>query len=136
MCGATVNHRTKGYMLSAECCPTKRVLLARRVLRRAAHLGYSPISAEEIKYAGKTDHVKTVGDADHGITTILPGHGLTPPYYRMHFRSKRGSSPSDPDALSVLTADGAMWARETSFRYRRTEEVGRFVRRRFVVSCP
>lgn len=72
------------------------------------------------------DYVRKVDDAVQRATNILLRHRLQPQKYRVHIRSKGVSSPSEPHALSLSTADGAVWVTETSFPFRCIEEVDPF----------
>lgn len=72
------------------------------------------------------DYVRKVDDAVQRATNILRRHRLQPQKYRVHIRSKGVSSPSEPHALSLSTADGAVWVTETSFPFRCIEEVDPF----------
>ena len=71
-------------------------------------------------------YVRTVDDAIQRATDILVRHHLQPQKYRVQIRSKGVSSPSEPHALSLSTADGAVWVTETSFPFRCIEEVDPF----------
>jgi hypothetical protein len=72
------------------------------------------------------DYFKKVDDAVQRATDILVRHHLKPQKYQVHIRSKGISSPSEPHALSISTADGAVWVTETSFPFRCIEEVDPF----------
>jgi hypothetical protein len=72
------------------------------------------------------DYVRKVDDAVKRATNILVKHQLQPQKYRVHIHSKGVSSPSEPHALSLSTADGAVWVTETSFPFRCIEEVDPF----------
>jgi hypothetical protein len=72
------------------------------------------------------DYVRKVDDAVQRATNILVRHQLRPQKYRVHIHSKGASSPSEPHALSLSTADGAVWVTETSFPFRCIEEVDPF----------
>ena len=74
----------------------------------------------------QTDYVRKVDDAVQRATNILVKHKLQPQKYRVHIRSKGGTGPSDPHALSISTADGAVWVTETCFPFRCIEEVDPF----------
>ncbi|HKB84408.1 MAG TPA: hypothetical protein VKD04_14545 [Burkholderiales bacterium] len=72
------------------------------------------------------DYFSKVDDAVQRANNILVRHQLQPQKYRVHIRSKGVSSPSEPHALSISTADGAVWVTETSFPFRCIEEVDPF----------
>lgn len=72
------------------------------------------------------DYFRKVDDAVQRAANVLVKHQLQPQNYRVHIRSKGGSSPSEPHALSISTADGAVWVTETSFPFRCIEEVDPF----------
>lgn len=71
-------------------------------------------------------YFRTVDDAIQRAIDILVKHHLKPQKYRVQIRSKGDSSPSEPHALSLSTADGAVWVTETSFPFRCIEEVDPF----------
>jgi hypothetical protein len=71
-------------------------------------------------------YFRTVDDAVQRATSILVRHQLQPQKYRVQIRSKGVCSPSEPHALSISTADGAVWVTETSFPFRCIEEVDPF----------
>jgi len=74
----------------------------------------------------QADYSKKVDDAVQRATKILASHQLQPQKYKVHIRSKGANGPSDPHALSISTADGAVWVTETSFPFRCIEEVDPF----------
>ena len=74
----------------------------------------------------RQDYFRTIDDAIQRATDILVRHHLQPQNYRVNIRSKGKTSPSEPHALSISTADGAVWVTETSFPFRCIEEVDPF----------
>ena len=74
----------------------------------------------------RQDYFRTIDDAIQRATDILVKHHLQPKNYRVNIRSKGKTSPSEPHALSISTADGAVWVTETSFPFRCIEEVDPF----------
>ena len=72
------------------------------------------------------DYFRMVDDAVQRATNILLRHQLQPQKYRVHIHSKGVSSASEPHALSISTADGAVWVTETSFPFRCIEEIDPF----------
>jgi hypothetical protein len=72
------------------------------------------------------EYFKKVDDAVQRAANVLVKHHLRPQNYRVHIRSKGASSPNEPHALSISTADGALWVTETSFPFRCIEEVDPF----------
>ena len=72
------------------------------------------------------NYLRQVEDAVQRATNILVRHRLQSQKYRVHIRSKGDSSPSEPHALSISTADGAVWVTETSFPFRCIEEIDPF----------
>ena len=72
------------------------------------------------------DYFRMVDDAVQRATNILLRHQLQPKKYRVHIHSKGVSSASEPHALSISTADGAVWVTETSFPFRCIEEIDPF----------
>ena len=72
------------------------------------------------------DYFRQVDDAVQRATHILIRHRLQPQKYRVHIRSKGVSSPSEPHALTISTADGALWVTEASFPFRCIEEIDPF----------
>ena len=72
------------------------------------------------------DYFRQVDDAVQRANHILVRYHLQPQKYRVHIRSKGVSSPSEPHALSISTADGAVWVTETSFPFRCIEEIDPF----------
>ncbi len=71
-------------------------------------------------------YFRTVDDAVQRATNILIRHQLLPQNYRVHIRSKGVCSPNEAHALSISTADGALWVTETSLPFRCIEEVDPF----------
>ncbi len=71
-------------------------------------------------------YFRTVDDAVQRATNILIRHQLQPQNYRVHIRSKGVCSPSEAHALSISTADGALWVTDTSLPFRCIEEVDPF----------
>ena len=71
-------------------------------------------------------YFKTVDNAIQRATDILVKHHLQPQKYRVQIRSKGKSSPDEPHAMTISTADGAVWVTETSFPFRCIEEVDPF----------
>lgn len=57
---------------------------------------------------------------------VLIRHNLRPQKYRIHIRAKGMSSPTEPHALTISTADGSVWVTETSFPFRCLEEIDPF----------
>jgi hypothetical protein len=74
----------------------------------------------------QTDYRKKVEDAVQRATNILAKHHLKPQKYRVHIRSKGDSCAGEPHALSLSTADGALWVTETVIPFRCIEEVDPF----------
>lgn len=72
------------------------------------------------------DYFRKVDDAVQRAANVLVRHHLQPHKYKVHIRSKGVSSPSEPHALSISTADGAVWVTETIFPFRCIEEVDPF----------
>ena len=72
------------------------------------------------------DYFRQVDDAVQRATHILVRYQLQPQKYRVHIRSKGVSSPREPHALTISTADGAVWVTETSFPFRCIEEIDPF----------
>ncbi len=57
---------------------------------------------------------------------VLIRHNLRPQKYRIHIRAKGLSSPTEPHALTISTADGSVWVTESSFPFRCLEEIDPF----------
>ena len=57
---------------------------------------------------------------------VLIKHNLRPQKYRIHIRSTGLSSPSEPHALTISTADGSVWVTESMFPFRCLEEIDPF----------
>jgi len=74
----------------------------------------------------QADYSKKVDDAVQRATKILASHQLQPQKYKVHIRAKGENGPGDPHALTISTADGAVWVTETSFPFRCIEEVDPF----------
>ena len=72
------------------------------------------------------DYFKTVDDAVQRANNILARHHLRPQKYRIHIRSKGVCSPSEQHAMSMSTADGAVWVTETSMPFQCIAEVDPF----------
>jgi hypothetical protein len=74
----------------------------------------------------QAEYFKTVDAAVARATNVLARHHLQPQKYRVHIRSKGLSDPSEQHALSISTADGAVWVTEASFPFRCIAEVDPF----------
>ncbi len=57
---------------------------------------------------------------------VLLKHHLRPYNYRVHIRSKGLSTPAEPHALTISTADGSVWVTETSFPFQCLEDIDPF----------
>jgi hypothetical protein len=57
---------------------------------------------------------------------VLIKNNLRPQKYRIDIRAKGFSSPTEPHALTISTADGSVSVTETSFPFRCLEEVDAF----------
>lgn len=74
----------------------------------------------------ETEYRRKVDDAVQRATNILVRHKLHPQKYRVHIRSKGDCNSGEPHALSLSTADGAVWVTETSIPFRCIEEADPF----------
>ena len=74
----------------------------------------------------QADYFRTIDDAVQRAGKILVKHHLQPKKYQVHIRSVGATRPDVPHALSISTADGALWVTETTFPFRCIEEVDPF----------
>jgi hypothetical protein len=72
------------------------------------------------------DYYRKVDAAIERAHNILSRHHVPPRKFRVHIRSLGLSSPAEPHALTISTADGSMWVTETSFPFRCLEDVDPF----------
>ena len=72
------------------------------------------------------EYYRKVDAAVQRAYDVLIRHNLRPQKYRVHIRAKGFSSPTEPHALTISTADGSLWVTETSFPFRCLEEIDPF----------
>ena len=82
------------------------------------------------------EYYSTVDAAVQRAYDVLIKHNLRPQKYRIHIRAKGLSSPTEPHALTISTADGSVWVAsagggavrvfKASFPFRCLEEVDPF----------
>jgi len=72
------------------------------------------------------EYYRKVDAAVQRAYDVLIKHNLRPQKYRIHIRTKGLSSPSEPHALTISTADGSVWVTESSFPFRCLEEIDPF----------
>ena len=72
------------------------------------------------------EYFRKVDAAVQRAYDVLIRHNLRPQKYRIHIRVKGFSSPTEPHALTISTADGSVWVTETSFPFRCIEEIDPF----------
>lgn len=76
--------------------------------------------------AGQMEYFDKVDAAIERAHGILTKHHVPSQKFRVHIRSLGLSSPTEPHALTISTADGSMWVTETSFPFRCLEDVDPF----------
>ena len=76
--------------------------------------------------AAQQDYFSTVDAAIARAHYILSRHRVPSRKFRVHIRSLGLSSPAEPHALTISTADGSMWVTEKSFPFQCLEDVDPF----------
>ena len=69
------------------------------------------------------DYYNKVDAALQCVYDVLIRHNLRPQKYRVYIRSNGFSSPTEPHALTISTADGSIWVTETSFPFSCLEDI-------------
>jgi hypothetical protein len=72
------------------------------------------------------EYYRKVDAAVQRAFDVLIKHNLRPQKYRIDIRANGFSSPTEPHALTISTADGSVSVTETSFPFRCIEEVDAF----------
>lgn len=72
------------------------------------------------------DYISKVDAATRHAYDVLIKHNLRPQNYRVHIRPRGVSSPTEPHALTISTADGTFSVSESSVPFSCLEDIDPF----------